>query len=351
MPIRSAAILALALAASAAHAGAVGDWSPFRDSTIADLGMDWATIGSVRNDPYIVQPSSPFDDPREVGRVNYRYRISKTEVTNEQWFGFVQAFAPYIDEISPTPFNGDFTGSGVQYQGRDGNGVPIYTLTESKRNEPVTTSWWYAARFINWLHNDKGPEREAFATGVYEEALFFAEDGDGNPLMHAHRLEGARYFLATRDERTKAMYYDPDRYGEGQGGYWQYPNSSDTPPTAGHPHEGGESNAGEPADGGQYPFDVGSYPHVTSPWGLLDGSGGVIELLEDPDGDNTRRRYIAGTGFDDPNGDLAIFFRDRIGVDGVGSDPYTGIRLASVVPAPVSGAVLALGVAAMRRRR
>ena len=93
------------------------------------------------------------------------------------------------------------------------------------------------------------------------------------------REPGARFFLLNQDEWTKAVYYDPDRFGEGQGGYWRYPDGSDTPLIPGAPGVGQTSGGWDYVAAGATHPDVGAYG-VETPWGLLDASGGVREWLE-----------------------------------------------------------------------
>jgi hypothetical protein len=144
------------------------------------------------------------------------------------------------------------------------------------------------------------------------------------------------------------MYYDPNKNGPGQEGYYRYETSSDEPPIPGWPWEGGQTSAGLELFSGPY-LDVGSYPWVTSPWGLLDGSGSQREWTERITTDH-RRRGIKGTEqFQDfPD---AFDLVDYIG----GGDPSIfsfGLRVASVVPSPsVSLVLLGAGVSLFRRRR
>ncbi len=59
----------------------------------------WATITHPGNEPYWLPPQFPGEPPRPIGRVDYEYQISKTEVTAAEWFEFVDAYAPYIDQF------------------------------------------------------------------------------------------------------------------------------------------------------------------------------------------------------------------------------------------------------------
>ena len=71
-------------------------------------------------------------------------------------------------------------------------------------------------------------------------------------------------------------YFDPNRHGENQPGYWRFPTRSDTAPVGGFPGQG-QTNAGFIGGGLERLIPVGSYPDVQSPWGLLDASGSAAE--------------------------------------------------------------------------
>ncbi|MGE3109886.1 MAG: hypothetical protein AB7G11_13535, partial [Phycisphaerales bacterium] len=143
------------------------------------------------------------------------------------------------------------------------------------------------------------------------------------------------------------MYYDPHRYGPGQEGYWLYPDGGNEPLISGYPENGGETSAGlRLGDPGARWLDVGSYPDVQSPWGLLDGSGGEDEWLETLLG--PRERWKKGSqqfgGASDPIDRL-----DRA----EGAPPNVGgrgFRLASAIPTPYSFMVL-IGFFTLYRRR
>lgn len=165
------------------------------------------------------------------------------------------------------------------------------------------------------------------------------------------RSEGARYWIASSDEWTKAGHWDPNRYGEGQGGWWQFATTSDTVPVSGAPAQGGETNGGTLPAGQDIPFDVGSYPHVQSPWGLLDVSGGAGEWLEEfSTPDVPQNRFSGGTSIYVPG--LLPEFYDVLGrYRPIAPTSFAGIRLASVVPSPGASVALVIGARWGGRRR
>ena len=328
MPIRSLLILSIT---TAAHAGVPAPTYDF----------DWAVVTHAGNDP-ITAPNAaqPGSSPRPVGRVDHNYRMSRNELSTGQWYEFVQAFAPYINEFSSVN-NPLFAVAGITFTGYQ-NGVPRYSLNESRRNRPVATNWYYTALFVNWLHNDKAGHREAFLAGAYDASTW------GTDEETHKRMRGARFFLPTYDEWAKAVFFDPDRYGEDQPGFWMYPDSSDTPLIPGAPGEG-ETSLG--LESGSLPYDIGSYPDTMSPWGILDASGGMPEWIEQGDRFDGRFRGVIPSALGDSMPPSEI--TDQIGVffttfGGLGRN---GIRIASVIPAPSTAALLTLGALATARRR
>lgn len=295
---------------------------------VPDYGLDWVTIGDPGN-PYFDGPWSffaPLRDVRPVGKVDRIYRMTRTEITVGQWYEFVLAYAPYLEGFVST----DFRSTWIQPGGVGDDGVPDFVLPPEAARFPTTASFLYAAMYCNWLHNDKSPEYWAFRDGAYDmDALEqIAEDGTGS--MEFRRRPGALFWISDLDEWMKGMYWDPDRHGPGQGGYWTYPTSSDEPPVGGV-----DTNAGTGWWDWPRPlefFNVGSFPHAASPWGLLDGSGGEPEWQDYEAGswltnpENTYRRGSSAFGSYDLL-DLVDWVRPAM-IELLGS----GIRLSSVQP-------------------
>lgn len=182
--------------------------------------------------------------------------------------------------------------------------------------------WRYAARYCNWLTNGKGLEQAAFENGAYDTSTF-TDNPDGSFNDQLTHNPDALFWIPTLDEWTKAMHWDPTK-NNGEGGYWRYPTSSDTAPIPGAPGTG-ETNGGT----GVF-YDVGAYAGVMSPWGLLDGSGGVAEWLEYAD----LRLLTRGTR--GSSWALPTYFDqvDRVLTTGIFAP--NGLRIASVIPAPSS---------------
>jgi len=298
-----------------------------------DYGHDFVTIGDPGNRPVNKDEGRRFfppfatEDFGPVGRVNYRYRMTRSEVTVSQWAEFVNAYAPYYD--GPANWS-EFTSSWVVFDGDS------YQPVAGSENFAANMGWRYAARYCNWLTNGKGSEQAAFENGAYDTSTF-GQNPDGTYSDQREHNPDALFWIPTLDEWTKGMHWDPNANG-GEGGYWRYPHSSNLVPEAAPPGIG-DTNAGL---GDMY--DVGSYAHAASPWGLLDGSGGQSEWLES--GENGQR-YLKGTSwalgapFDEIDR-LAITFPTA---------PLGGLRLVSAIPGPGGICILVLAAAAIRRSR
>ncbi|MGP1309175.1 MAG: SUMF1/EgtB/PvdO family nonheme iron enzyme [Phycisphaerales bacterium] len=317
----------------------------------------FSEIGDVGNAPYAVDKPGSIPD-RPVGAVDRRYCIATTEVTWGQYLEFVQVYAP----IAPSNIGNslDTPGSPFRYIGTSG-GVPQYEIHQPERlNAPASQSWRIWARFVNWL-NAGGPDLANpasihFENGAYDTSTFGrVEEGPyGVPYLtdQDEHTPGARFWIPSQDELTKATFYDPNKDGQGNGGYWQYGHSSDDLPIAGDPALGGETNGGlgdeYPSD--QFrPLDVGSYPDVQSPWGLLDTTGGAQEWTETW---STEDQFLQGGRYINPAAAFEALAASDIDLLRERS-PSTrvGLRLAMAVPAPSGAGVLALSALLAARRR
>ena len=289
-----------------------------------DYGHDFVTIGDPGNRPVNKTEAPGFD----IGRVDYRYRMNRTEITVGQWLGFVNSYAPYYE--GPTNWS-EFTSDWIVYDNSQGQ----YRAIAGSENYAANMGWRYAARYSNWLHNDKGLDQAAFENGAYDTSTF-GRDDDGNFTDQREHNADAKFWIPTLDEWTKAMHWDP-AMNDGEGGYWRYPHSSNVEPIVGPPGVG-ETNAAMNAF-----FDVGAYADVMSPWGLFDGSGGRSEWLED--GEITRR-YLRGSSWAlSTNADEIDYLDIAAPFFSIG-----GLRLVSVVPSPMTP-VLFLAMASFLHRR
>jgi len=303
-----------------------------------DYGIQWSTVGGGVNRPANAQElaGSPWQGgltfPFEP--VAQDFRISKTEITNTQWLGFYRAYI----QFNPTPA-ASISGGDIRVL----NGV--VRIVPGREQWPATMGWEFAARYANWLHNGMAMTAQAFEQGVYDTSTFF-RDENGVNHHQVDRAPGAKFWIPTFSEWVKAAYWDPSK-DNGAGGYWRYPNTSDTQLVAGLPGTPGAQTSAGTQEG----IPVGSYPDVRSPWGLLDVSGGVRELTSTLLGDPQRNGvFTSPTGVisSPPEFDQLGWFRT-----GGFSSEFAGLRIASSIPSS-SGIAMCYPVFcswAIRRKR
>ena len=172
------------------------------------------------------------------------------------------------------------------------------------------------------------------------------------PLPTSHSFSSA-FFIPSFDEMIKAAHFDPDRYGDGQGGYWQYSHRSDEFPIPGVPGIGQTSAGLDNSDWGIYDIPLGAYPDVQSPWGLLDTSGGGAEWTEE----FPENRWRIADGYYAGSSDPANYpypWLDEI--DGAyslhpASHFRISLRIASTVPGTSAGTLAVMVVVAFGSRR
>jgi hypothetical protein len=185
-------------------------------------------------------------------------------------------------------------------------------------------------------------------TGAYDTSTF-GEDSQGFPTDQVSALPGAKFWIPTRDEFVKAAYYDPNRNGEGEGGYWTYPDAGDEPLIPAFPQDGGETNSFIPPNFESPSLPVLSYPNVASAYGLHDVSGMSREL--------TSTRFLNGVDFyvsgsqagidGSEFNDQVLFIMQRGLFEG-----RFGFRIATSIPAPgTATGVIALSIMCLSRRR
>jgi len=309
-----------------------------------NYGHDFVTIGNPGN-----RAATEFEAPRweteflgPLGRVNYKYRITRTEVTNAQYHDFITQYvrAPGL------PFApGAGLGRGLFIRGFEPGGIPIIDVVPGREQTPAEVTVLYAAAYMNWLHNDQGTTREDFATGAYDLDQFVRDPVTGQFPEQKPREEGARFFLPSTDEWTKAAHYDPNRYGLGEEGFWLYPDGGQEPLVTGLPGEpGAETSAGTEVF---EMFDVGSYPGTLSPWGLLDVSGGFDEATDTLSFFGDSRIRVGSDVISQ-----RVDFDDRLdNVFNLGPGDTIGFRVASIVPAPGAGVIMLIGTVTCSTRR
>lgn len=263
------------------------------------------------------QPGNPDDTtgaPDAVGGVDYSYRIAKYE----------------------TPEEAIRKANAASEQA--GNPLGI-TLDDRGPQKPATgVSWYEAARFVNWLNEEKGrPAAYRFdASGVFQ---LWTDVDPGYDPANPFRNSLADYFLPSVDEWYKAAYYDPI-----VGGYWDYPTGSDDVPmpvaSGTDPGTAVWNQTSGRADvalaGGQSPFGTVGQGGNVNEWneGPFEG---VLDSLPDPD----VRALRGGTsGLSSTGSSMS----SQAGVDRLASreSSANGFRIASRVPEPSACILLLL---------
>jgi len=257
----------------------VGAGSPI-EIQIDPYGIEWCVVGDVNNPPFPGHKDT--GDFEGEGSIPYVYRMTRTEIKVREYLDFVIAYAPFYDG---NPRSSDLTGA---YIFGSGSGDDYKAEIPPGMEELGTTmSMRMAARFCNWMHNGRVNEKWAFETGVYDTSTFTRNE-DGSFNDDYTKSPDARYWIPSVGEWLKGVYYDPNRFGNGAGGWWRQPNGSDKPARIGLPLSAGvaawagETNAslGRTFFNDFHWWSSGLYPEKHSPWGLLDTSGGASEMTD-----------------------------------------------------------------------
>lgn len=309
-----------------------------------EYGIDFVTVGDAGNrnttiDELIYTDPSLFE-PR--GAVGYEFRIARTEVTAGEWLEFAQAYAPHI-----VPAPGESRTDALF--GLAGGELSYNFFTEQfNLTSPVDAAagvqWRYAARYANWVHNGRTNDASAFESGVYDTSEFAYDEQTGLLEYSPNPASDARVRLPTGDEWLKSAHYDPNRYGEGEGGYWRYQNRSDTRPTTGPPGEG-ETDLGLLIE-----TPVGSYPENPSPWGVFDTGGTYQEWTES----EQLREFSSFTTLEiwgPASAQLGAQEIDFIQSSGPLNTNLSAIRLVAPVPSPTVNSISILCAIYIRKRR
>lgn len=299
--------------------------------------IEFVTIGAPGNAPYPLKSPPGYISVQGRGGVDYEYRMGKYEVTTAQWMEFVNTYSvlggswtlfaePTHWGATPDP---GYTGPGRRYVLRAG-------LPSAAMSPVYGITWRESAMFCNWLHNDKATGTWAIENGAYDKSLF-TTNANGTFNDQLTHNPGARFWIPTFDEHLKAAHYDPDRYGPGRGGYWEFSHRSDDPPVGGPPGHGQANTGFFLPNFGHLDIPLGSYPDTLSPWGLLDTAGMTSEHTEFwwfPEGpyvERGARGSRAGGGPEPWDRVYAAWFAKP-----GSTHSFLGVRVATVIPAPAS---------------
>jgi sulfatase modifying factor 1 len=273
--------------------------------------MDFVTIGNPNN------AADTTGTPNPAGSVAYTYNLGKHEVSRGQ-----------IDKANSAGSLGIMM---FDMSGYGGNGV----------DRPATgVSWYESATYVNWLNTSTGGTAAyKFVGGTFQ--LWSAGDAGYN-ANNMFRNSLAKYVIASSNEWYKGA------YGKADGSWSNFPNGSDSAPTA----VAGGTDANTAVYNGQTgPADITNAGGLSS-YGTMGQGGNVWEWNETAyDGTNNtageNRELRGGSWFNDSDLLGASF---RFDVDP--SDEYSslGFRVASV-PEPSTGLLVLLGLSGLLLKR
>lgn len=259
-----------------------------------------------------------------VGSVGYDYQIGKFEVTARQYTEFLNA-------VAKEDLNGVYSFStGIQRNGSSPNFS--YSVNGDLADRPVhDVSFWDAARFANWLHNNQ--PSGAQGPGTTEDGAYI---NIGNQTTFA-RQPGAKFFIPTEDEWYKAAYHN--RAAGLAASYFDYPTGTNAVPGR---DMNETTNAGNNANyflsghliGAPYYRTVaGEFELSDSPYGTFDQGGNVYEWNETKVANSSRG--VRGGSFDLDSSNLHASLRVT-DLAPTGEYSNVGFRVASLVPEPGS---------------
>lgn len=160
-------------------------------------------------------------DISSYGSVTYSYYINKYMVT-------VCEYAEFLNAVGSTDTYGLYSGNmannrcGLIRSGS--NGSYTYSIRSSYSNKPIVwVSWLNAARYCNWLTNNKP---NGLQTSSTTENGSYTLNGLTSGSAVSRNINGL-YFIPSENEWYKAAYYK----GRDSGEYWNYATQSDTAPT------------------------------------------------------------------------------------------------------------------------
>jgi len=287
------------------------------------FSIDFVTVGDAGN-----TGTNGWNYTSEThGGVNYNYRIGKTEISVGQYNALTYAVSGSTTGLgSAMAAGGVSTMKALMYANWLNAGCLSGGPVESQINGGVYnfTSW---ATIAPWAEADQW------------------DNGDGT--KNIWRNKNAKYFLPGEDELVKAAFY---KGGSTTAGYWRYPTSSNTAPTAEGASTGTNSANYDNVIGAALP--VGSHPNTVSPYGALDMAGNLFEMAElrYSTGENKYTpvwmgNYVYGAGF--------LYGTTGYGVGTDATPADVGFRIATVIPEPTTLSLLGLvaSLALIRRKK
>jgi hypothetical protein len=127
----------------------------------------------------------------------YNFYISKYLITNNQYAAFLLAIGA-VDTYSVYNIN--------MYSNLRGGINLDYSVKNNMGNKPVNyISWFRAARFCNWLNNNKpsGPQN----TSTTEDGAYTLNGAVSGTTVSKNAE--AKFWIPSEDEWYKAAFYNP----------------------------------------------------------------------------------------------------------------------------------------------
>ncbi len=191
-------------------------------SVMRVAGFEFVSIGGLGNAPVPREMQVGFQYRSQLAAVDYNFAVSRTEVTYEEYLPFVRAYVTHFDPLTTPGFALQW--EGILFAGGDARDPQNYYLRPGYEHSAANVGYRFGARYCNWLNNDKANTAAALSTGAYDASTFLPDDTDGSQ-DHVARLPGAKFFMPTLSEWTKAMHFDGNRFGPGQAGCWEFPTT------------------------------------------------------------------------------------------------------------------------------
>lgn len=220
------------------------------------------------------------------GRVNYKYNISKYELTNQEYCNFLNSVAQKNDYYRLWDSNMEFSVCGGINRVIRSDGSFLYVVKPNYEKKPVSYIGFYElARYANWLHFGcpYGSEVLGVTEGTNEIGAYDTSDFElvrfGKKKVSkefGQRNKGAKYWIPNEDEWYKAAYFDPTIIGNRK--YHDYPTrSSDIPAlTMANFMRDSQYSIGQP----YFVADVDAFSQYASFFGTVQQGGNVWEWTE-----------------------------------------------------------------------
>lgn len=189
----------------------------------SNIGFRCGSINDDYNYSGFVNVADTGNNPDNLtgyGAVNNLFKVHTDLVSNNDYIIFLNSVATtdtygLYDANMTSDIRGGINRSGS-------NGSYSYSAKTNMGNKPVNFITWYnAARYCNWLHNNKPQGTQGINTT--EDGAYTLNGNSGFPDKNIN----AKYFLLTEDEWFKSAYY---KGGGVDAGYWNYATQSNTEP-------------------------------------------------------------------------------------------------------------------------